>query len=532
MKKVTVYLSFVLAFFFANNLYSQKFSYNESEIKEILTFLADDEMKGRATGTKEDERSAQFIASKLLQYGFRPVIGDNPLVSFNLLLYREVGFGSNFSIGSKKFIEFRDFMVHPQSPSITLTAPILFPSENEQSFNGSAIVLKSAIDSIPFLAAKYKSKGCSAIIVNTGESLSDVRRGGVTELSIPTLLITDEIYSILTLETQKEVKLRTVVNVIEGTTYNVIMKFGRDDAPVNVLIGAHYDHLGMGGPSSGSMKPKVKAIHNGADDNASGVSSALEIGRLLSSYSDSLGIQVFVAAFGAEERGIIGSRVASDTLYKMGLLPDLMINLDMVGRLVDNKLQIGGVGTFAEANEIINNTNVDKGFSLSLTQDGYGPSDHSSFYTVGVPVLYFTTGVHREYHTPDDDIEYINFEGIGKISEYIASLISNLSSIGVPKYIKTEAPPAMSRASFKVTLGVIPDFTYEKGDGFRIGSVSDGKPADKGGMVAGDIIKKMNNKVISNIYEYMAMLGELKKGEVLNVVVDRDGVIINLDIQL
>ncbi|GAB1373178.1 hypothetical protein MASR1M46_00580 [Bacteroidales bacterium] len=243
-------------------------------------------------------------------------------------------------------------------------------------------------------------------------------------------------------------------------------------------------------------------------------------------------MKIIVGAFGAEERGLIGSRAAADTLKKLGALPDLMINLDMIGRLSENKLQIGGTGTFAQASDFVERANSERGFVLTLTKDGYGPSDHSSFYTAGAPVLYFTTGVHKQYHTPDDDVELINFEGIGSISEYIASVISIISSSEVPKYIKTESPPSMSRTAFKVTFGVIPDFTYEKGDGFRVGSVSDGKPADKAGMKAGDTIKKMNGKPVSNVYEYMAMLGELKKGEILTVEIDREGEIIKLEIQL
>jgi C-terminal processing protease CtpA/Prc len=209
-----------------------------------------------------------------------------------------------------------------------------------------------------------------------------------------------------------------------------------------------------------------------------------------------------------------------------------MINLDMVGRLVESRLQIGGIGTFAEASDVVNKSNEKYNFTLSLVQDGYGPSDHASFYNEGVPVLYLTTGVHQQYHTPDDDIELINFEGLGIISEYIASVVSNISSKEVPKYIGTEAPPTMSQASLKVTLGVIPDFTYEKGDGFRVGAISSGKPAERGGMLTGDIIKKMNDRKISNIYEYMGMLGELSKGEILTLEIDRKGEIINLSIQL
>ncbi len=532
MKKLPVILSVLLTFFFVENLFSQSFVSDEKELKEILMYLADDNMRGRETGSREDKKAAKFIASKLISYGFTPLIGDNPLVPFNLLLYREVGFGSHLKVASKNYVEWRDFKVHPQSPSSFQKSRLVYSSDSTMQLEGSVVIIKTTSDSIPLKAASYKSKGVSAILVNTGESISDLRRGGTTVLSIPVIQISDDLYSNLKINSGEVVDFKTVSNTVEGTSYNVAMKYGKDNSPLTVMIGAHYDHLGMGGPSSGSMKPTELLVHNGADDNASGVAAALEIGRLLSAYADSLNIRVIVAAFGAEERGIIGSRIIADTLGKLNLLPNLMINLDMVGRLSDNKLQIGGVGTFNNATEIVNKTNEGSEFVLTLTKDGYGPSDHSSFYTAGVPVLYFTTGVHKQYHTPEDDVDFINFEGMGRISGYIASVVSNISNTGVPQYIKTDAPQTMSRASFKVTLGVIPDFTYEDGDGFRVGSVSDGKPAEKGGMVAGDIIKKMNEKSISNIYEYMAMLGELKKGDTLKVLVDRDGKLINLEIQL
>ncbi|OJV17845.1 MAG: hypothetical protein BGO30_07830 [Bacteroidetes bacterium 41-46] len=522
MKKAPVYLSLLICIFFWQKSYSQNFNHSESDIKEILSFLADDNLKGRAAGTKEDKKAAKYIAERLEEHGFKPVIGEKPLIPFNLILYRETGYGSSMTIDKKSLVEWRDFMIHPQSPSVEIRAIL----------NNSVSVIKASYDSIPLLAAKHKSGGADAIMIFTGEELKEQRRGGITTLSLPVIQISEQLYSNIKSDSVSSLSIKTVTNQVSGTTYNVLMKYGKDNAPLKVMIGAHYDHLGMGGVASGSMKPRESAVHNGADDNASGVAAAIEIGRLLTSYADSLGVQVFVAAFGAEERGLIGSRSMADTLKKLDILPDIMINLDMVGRMTENKLQIGGVGTFAEAADIVDSVNTDKKFTITMTQDGYGPSDHSSFYTAGVPVLYFTTGVHKQYHTPEDDIEFINFEGIGRISEFISSLIADMSSKGVPKYIKTEAPTTMSRASFKVTLGVIPDFTYEKGDGFRVGSVSDGKPAQKGGMIAGDIIKVMNNKKISNIYEYMAMLSELKAGELLSIEVEREGAILKLEIQL
>ncbi|MDP3436816.1 MAG: PDZ domain-containing protein, partial [Bacteroidales bacterium] len=159
--------------------------------------------------------------------------------------------------------------------------------------------------------------------------------------------------------------------------------------------------------------------------------------------------------------------------------------------------------------------------------------DHASFYTKEVPVLYFTTGVHKEYHTPSDDFDLINFAGLKMVTDIISDIVYNISEKGfVPVYQKSEAPVSSARSSFKVTLGVIPDFTYEKGDGFRVGSVSDGRPAQRAGMKEGDIIISMNSKKINNIYDYMSALGELKQGSKAQVIIKRDSTEITLQIDL
>ena len=205
----------------------------------------------------------------------------------------------------------------------------------------------------------------------------------------------------------------------------------------------------------------------------------------------------------------------------------------MVGRLSEERLQVGGVGTFLMADSIVNMSNSKFQFILSLTKDGYGPSDHASFYTAGVPVLYFTTGVHKQYHTPFDDVDLINFPGLAKVSDFVTTVVKYIAtSSKIPEYQKVAAPSSPGRASFKITLGLIPDFTYEKGDGFRVGSVTDGKPAQKGGMLTGDIITSINSKNVSNIYDYMARLGELKVGEKVEIKLMRDEKEITLHIEL
>jgi hypothetical protein len=381
--------------------------------------------------------------------------------------------------------------------------------------------------------SNLRDRGALGILFFSNEELNLSSKIESSATSIPVVQISRAASIKMEKFIGRKVSLIADVKVVKGISYNVVMHLDQSEKKEFILLGAHYDHLGMGGQGSGSMRPKEIKIHNGADDNASGVALMLEAGRILASKRDDFKRDVVLVAFGGEERGLLGSNIIADTLKKMNLNPLVMFNLDMVGRLVDNKLQVGGVGTFAQADSIISEVNKSYNFSLSKTKDGYGPSDHSSFYTREVPVLYFTTGVHPQYHTPDDDINLINFTGLAKITEFISNLaIEVLSCNQLPKYIKLAAPVTQTRSNFKVTLGLIPDFTYEEGDGFRTGSVSEGKPAQKGGMLSGDIIIAINSKKVSNIYDYMSRLGELKKGDKIVVQVRRGEEVLNLYIQL
>jgi hypothetical protein len=362
-----------------------------------------------------------------------------------------------------------------------------------------------------------------------------IRSSGV---SIPVVCISKELASFIISGKNLICHIDSRVNIVKGRSFNVLAIKPGTDKKRYILAGAHYDHLGLGGKGSGSMYKNEGEIHNGADDNGSGVVSVIELGRILAARIDgdsgsdhSYGIAI--AAFGAEEIGLIGSRIVADTLTSLNLLPLLMINLDMVGRMNDKRVQAGGTGTFLGADSILTSVNKEYNLNLTLTKDGYGPSDHASFYTKGVPVLYFTTGVHKEYHTPFDDIDLIKFDGLKMITDFISDMVFNISKSGfVPVYQKSDAPVSNARRSFKVTLGVIPDFTYEKGDGFRVGSVTDGRPAQKAGMKEGDIIINMNSKKINNIYDYMTALGELKQGSKTQVVIKRDSQEIILQIEL
>lgn len=518
--------------FFSLTLTAQQKQANPERIKKDLIFLASDSLKGRYPGTTEDSIAAAYIANEFIKAGYLPLIGDSPMIPFEFTIHREVSKDAALWNKKRAFSKNIHFAVHPASSTAKISSRVVKIDRRDVKRDGDSIkgaigVVKCPDDSLMFIITPLTELGLSAIIFYNGDTLKTPSQARVNAAMIPVIQVTATVADQILQENQTPLNIESEVNVIKGRTYNVVAVNSTAKGKPFILVGAHYDHLGFGG--SGSMARDKNEIHNGADDNASGVAAVIESARLLKNNSR----VVAVSAFGAEERGLIGSRILADTLAALGLLPNLMINMDMVGRLNEEKLQVGGVGTFKGADSIVKHINSNYYFSITTTADGYGASDHASFYRKEVPVLYLTTGVHREYHTPADDVDLINFGGLTKISTFVSHLITNISDSGfLPDYIKTEAPVSPGRQSFKVTLGLIPDFTYEKGDGFRIGVVTEGRPASKGGLKEGDIITKMKEKKIGNIYDYMSALGELNPGESIVVELLRDGQIISLTLNL
>ena len=321
-------------------------------------------------------------------------------------------------------------------------------------------------------------------------------------------------------------------------SYNTVMIYRSRNANRTLLIGAHYDHLGTGGKGSGSLRPDTLAIHFGADDNASGVALAIETARLLTlracSRPDLFKANIIVAAFGAEEAGTLGSKKLVDTLAALAQLPDLMINLDMTGRLKDSVLQVSGTGTFSQADSLLASARTEH-FPLKLktSLSGYGPSDHAVFYTQKVPVLFFTTGPHADYHTPFDTPDKLNYPGMVDIAAYVTGVAAGFAEGNfIPVCLETEVPDmGTPKAAFKASLGVIPDFTYE-GKGFCAGTVITGRPSQRAGMKNGDVVIAIDNTPIKNIEDYMKKLATLEKGMTITIVVQRESQNYTLEVTL
>ncbi|HEX5876267.1 MAG TPA: M20/M25/M40 family metallo-hydrolase, partial [Pyrinomonadaceae bacterium] len=354
---------------------------------------------------------------------------------------------------------------------------------------------------------------------------------------------------------RREVPAYNVVGVLEGS--DPILK------NEHIVIGAHYDHLGRGGEGSGSLTPNASDIHHGADDNASGTAGLIELARVFSAQRPKLKRSIIFIAFGGEEEGLLGSNYYVNHPVAPLANTIAMINMDMIGRMKDRKLVIGGVGTSKEWKDIIKQANTAQtiqvtattdqppvrkipivvssngrpimtvdptgAFELTLNEDGYGPSDHQSFYIKQIPVLFFWTGTHNDYHKPSDTFDKINYDDEARILRLVARIVRDVDAAD-KRLTYTTAKSEPPRASvFRVYLGTIPNYA-DSTDGLLIDGVREGSPAAKAGIKPGDRIVKIGTRDVKNVYDYTHALGEMKAGQEYVIEVMRAGEKLSLKI--
>ena len=286
-----------------------------------------------------------------------------------------------------------------------------------------------------------------------------------------------------------------------------------------IVIGAHYDHLGYGGANSAA--PGVNDIHNGADDNGSGSSALIEVARVLASRGQTLPRRVVFIAFTGEERGLVGSaRYIKNPVVPLESTV-AMLNLDMVGRLVDEKLIVAGTGSASEFDATVERLGTAAGFVLTKQPGGFGPSDHSSFYGAQIPVLHFFTGTHADYHRPSDDYDKINVPGMRRIAQLVVQIAEEIAQAPArPTYQNTGAPPQRGSGGDRPYFGSIPDFSQDQ-PGYALQGVTADGPAARAGLKAGDIIVKLGDSLIGNLEDFDSALRKYKAGEAVKVVARR-----------
>ena len=553
------------------------------ELLDHIKYLSSDSLRGRLTGSPGDSLAAEYIKKKLTSYGMVPISGDG-LQRFRVTSRIIPGKKNSLTINGKSFTSDKDFMPLSFSSNGSLESEVVFAGYGF-NINGDSLVWNDykGIDVkgkwvmilradpeadnnkspyIPYSGDRDKSllakdMGAAGVLLVSGpvfdpqDAFEQLNTEGFS-VDIPVLRIKRDVADIIlsksnnTIEslekkinaTRKPLGFSTKVSVNaeaeiireSSNTRNVVMILPGEDELLKkeyIIIGAHFDHLGMGGPGSSSRATDTIGVHHGADDNASGVAMMLELAEKFARTKGSHKRSIICVAFSGEEEGLLGSKHYTEEpgidLSKV----NVMVNLDMVGRLNDtSRLQISGVGTAAGLRDLLNSKCDTSVIKINLSDEGYGPSDHSSFYFKNIPVLFFFTGAHLDYHTPADTWDKINVPGMVKVAKVVFNVTEQLASSPERLQFRESGPkvePVRYRRGKGVSLGIMPDFAGVVKDGLRADAVTPGKPAALGGMKKGDIITAVNGKQVNNIQDYMSRMSQLKHGQTISVEIRRNG---------
>ena len=564
-------------------------------IRKHVEFLASDKLQGRRAGTPAADEAARYIAKEFRAAGLEPAV-SNFLQPFSFVSSVRLGTQNSFQIksaaGSRSLKVGEEFMPLAFSSADLATGQAVFvgygisaPEHQYDNYanldaKGKIVVImrgspegdnphsRFAEFTAPGLEIQQKTlkareKGARGVVFISAEQdfkedrLSRLRHDlNFLSAGIPAAIITRQVAESLFASaglSLTEAESRATKSAAPFALENISIEFKADVVQVNgnssnvvgllkgsdarlaaeyVVIGAHYDHLGLGGSESLAQRPEGE-IHHGADDNASGTSALIELARVIAKDRALVKRSILFIAFGAEEEGLLGSAAYTKNPVVPLVSTVAMINMDMIGRLRDKSLTIGGVGTSPAWKSLLAMSNLLsinsapspelQRFKLSLGEDGFGPSDHQSFYVRDIPVLFFFTGTHDDYHKPSDTADKINVEGIIGIAEFvrgIAVAVANEPERIAFTRVKVETRP--SGRGFRVYLGTVPNYS-DQSDGMKLDGVRPGSPAERAGLKAGDFIVKLGSVPIKNVYDYTYALGELKAGEEIDVHIRRDG---------
>lgn len=584
MRRLLIRYLFLALCIFATGLASAQQA-DPVAIEKNVSFLAADLLQGRKPGTVGCDKAANYIRDAFKSSGLK-MLSENGYQYFNVTTDIKAGTANTLHIDGVSYEMGKDYNPFSFAANGSLTAEVVFAGYgfefetdtvkwhdyqqvdvrgkwvlimrgNPEPDNENSVFVPYTKERSKVLMAKDKgaagvlfvtstlwdkndelvnlsydkSKSGSGIpVINIKRSLANqiLLKSGKTieelEANINKLRVSTPVTTTTLVKANVDLQLTSV------KTQNVVgLMEGSDPVLKNqvIVVGAHYDHLGMGGPGSGSRKPDTSAVHNGADDNASGVAAVIELARTLYLRKASLKRSVLFVAFSAEEMGLLGSSwFTSHPLTDLNNI-DLMINFDMVGRMNTDKpvVAIGGTGTFLGATAMLDTLMKGRDFKAAYSPEGYGPSDHAPFYADSIPVLYFNTGAHSDYHTPEDDADRINYQGIVRVVSLAQDVVLWMESNDKPLAFMEAGPKEKVKheSALKVRLGIMPDFANTDVIGVAVGAVTKGGPAEHGGLLKGDIITALSGKSVANIYEYMDRLKTFNPGQTISVDVKRSG---------
>ena len=545
------------------------------DLERHVRWLASDELEGRGTGTPSIDLAAEYIAREFQRYGLEPAGEDGTYFQTFPVIVGAASTGNTLALreadGSETPIDTMQFMPYAFSASKQFSGPpvyagygIVTPDESMNDYaaldvTGRVVLVRAGYPddanphgSVPMLASARskelfaRERGAAALLIihDNAAKLRDLDFDGSATFSrLPVARVSPAAaarilsaagiaegldgLSVKGPHPQTDASCSVTgsfsVQLVRKNTRNVLaLRPGTDPEKREevFVIGAHYDHLGWG--QDGSLyHGTVPQIHNGADDNASGTAGVLELAEHYATHPT--GRSLLFMTFSGEEMGLLGSaHFAEEPTLPLSRVK-AMFNLDMVGRLPKDtrRLNVQGIGTSPVWKELVERQNDDEAFDLALIDDGHGSSDHSSFYAKDIPVLFFFTGLHSDYHRPSDDADRVNFEGQTTVVRYVAELIDAANAHDEIPFTRVQRAENQPVARFNVYVGTMPDYAHTE-DGFRITGTSPGSPAEKAGLQEGDIIIRFGETEVESIYDYMTALSRHSPGESVPVTVRRD----------
>jgi aminopeptidase YwaD len=544
-------------------------------LKRHVYYLADDAREGRGIGTKGLDDAADYIAAQMKEIGLTPPFDGSYYQEFDMGWGFEMGANNKLVYGEKSATTEDGVMPTGFSSAGSVTAQVLFagygitapefeyddyaeidvnnaivlvmrkePGEFDSTskFEGLNTTLHAALRT---KASNAKQHGAAAMLLVDGPLYADSTQAeelvappsneAYIDCGIPVLRITRKKVAELFPEfelakLQRSIDSNTQPRSLEVTKDSVMLStdLKRESVDVknvggliegddNVLVlGAHYDHLGFG--QSGSLDEKLNVIHNGADDNASGVAGILETARMLK--KTPIGSTVLVVAFTAEETGLGGSsHLVKHFPFDMARVK-MMLNLDMVGRLNDKaEFTVLSCKSAEEFSGIVDRASQETGLTITCKGDGYGPSDHMNFYLAEKPVLFFFTGAHADYHKSTDDADLINYEGAAQITRLAYNTLREIDSFSTPlTYVKSSEPPDQGGGAFRAYFGSIPDYAQPDSlIGVLLSGAREGGPAATAGIKGGDLLVRMGKVKLNNIYDFVFALKTYAPGDTVEV---------------
>jgi aminopeptidase YwaD len=508
-----------------------------ASLRTHITFLADDKLEGRRAGSNGEKLAMEYIATAFKNAGLTPKGTDGFFQPFEINEGRMITDSTYFYINETKLETGKDFFPLSFSAQKAVEAqPAMALQEADMPW---FIDLKEVLeenqknphfdltDYVRKNATRAYDRAATAVLLYNTSSIDDKLKFDPKDksaaLPIPVVYVQkDAVKKFFGDATASmSIKFKVLMGDKKRTGHNVI-GYLDNGAPKTVVLGAHFDHLGFGEDGNSMLRTGEKVIHNGADDNASGTAALLEIPTLLKDAKAKNNNYLFIA-FSGEELGLFGSKYFTEHPTIDLKTVNYMINMDMVGRLNDSThaLAVGGFGTSPQWATVINPQEKKLPFVIKIDSSGTGPSDHTSFYKKDIPVLFFFTGQHKDYHRPTDDAERINYDGEVKVINYITKIIVALNKQNTSlAFTKTRETQSSASSSFKVTMGIMADYTYS-GTGVKVDNVTEGRPAAKAGVKAGDIIVQLGDNVVNSMETYMQALNKFNKGDKTKLKVKR-----------